>query len=49
MNDTTVEIEQSVLKKLRNDSAFLGCLNACGVDNWCGYDDALEMLEEEET
>ena len=27
------------------DSAFLAALQGCGVDNWCGYDDAVGMLE----
>jgi hypothetical protein len=24
---------------------FLQCLEACGVDNWNGYSDAVEMFE----
>lgn len=28
-------------------SNFLSCLEACGVDNWDGYGDAQEMMEEE--
>lgn len=27
---------------------FLSCLEACGVDNWSGYSDAIEMANEEE-
>ena len=27
---------------------FLNCLEACGVDNWIGYHDACEMMEEDE-
>ena len=27
---------------------FLNCLEACGVDNWDGYGDAHEMMDEEE-
>lgn len=33
---------------LLNQAEFLNCLEACGVDNWDGYGDACEMMEEEE-
>lgn len=26
----------------------LSCLEACGVDNWCGWNDAMEMYHSEE-
>jgi hypothetical protein len=44
--------EQVVLDKDYYDDIeerlrFLDCLEACGVDNWGGYDDAREMFEEE--
>jgi len=28
------------MKELEEDSDFLYALEACGVDNWCGYDEA---------
>lgn len=34
--------------KLVEKADFLDCLEACGVDNWHGYSDAHEMMEEEE-
>lgn len=34
------------VKRLRNDSDFLECLLASGVDNWDGYYDAQVMHEE---
>ena len=32
---------------LLKESFFLDCLEACGVDNWVGYDDAIERLNKE--
>ncbi len=32
--------------ELEEDSLFLSCLEGAGVDNWSGYGDAKEMLEE---
>lgn len=43
----TVTIPKSEYARLIKDSDFLDCLLACGVDNWQGYDDAVEMYEEE--
>lgn len=44
----TVTITKAEYERLLKDSDFLGCLEACGVDNWCGYSDAWEMFDEEE-
>jgi len=33
-------------KQLMKDSWFLDCLNAAGVDNWGGYEEAIEMRQE---
>lgn len=33
-------------EKLQADSWELNCLEAAGVDNWSGYDDAMQMMEE---
>lgn len=43
-----VTVRKSVYDKLIHDSKLLNCLEACGVDNWNGYDEAHEMMEEEE-
>lgn len=32
--------------RLRRDLRFLDCLRATGVDRWCGYHKALNMLNE---
>ncbi len=45
--DGTVTITEFKYNTLTNDQAFLECLIAAGVDNWVGYGDAQEMLEEE--
>lgn len=39
-----VEKYKEMLERLE----FLNCLEACGVDNWEGYSDAGQMMEEEE-
>jgi len=42
-----VSITKSEYERLLDRENFLGCLEACGVDNWGGYGDAYEMYEEE--
>lgn len=41
-----VTITESEYLELIQDQQFLECLRGCGVDNWCGYDDAVDMFEE---
>jgi hypothetical protein len=43
-----VSITKAEYVSLLEDSNFLSCLQACGVDNWQGYDDARMMEQEEE-
>ncbi|MBX0320246.1 hypothetical protein [Shouchella clausii] len=43
----TATITKKEYDLLLEDSAFLSCLEACGVDNWDGYADAREMMEGE--
>lgn len=43
----TILIHIDEYNDLKHDSEFLSCLNACGVDNWHGYGEAWEMMEEE--
>ncbi len=31
----------------QKDSEFLNCLICCGVDNWNGWEEAVEMMAEE--
>jgi hypothetical protein len=40
-----VEIEESELKVLRESQRVLDALRGAGVDNWEGFDDAMESLE----
>lgn len=34
------------ISSMKKDVAFLNCLQAAGVDNWEGYDQAQELLED---
>ncbi|MFL1672633.1 hypothetical protein [Paenibacillus dendritiformis] len=43
--DQTITIAKSEYERLLRDSEFLGCLEACGVDNWGGYSEARELME----
>lgn len=40
-----VEITKEYLAELESAVDFLDCLEACGVNNWDGYGDALDMCE----
>ncbi|WP_445013675.1 hypothetical protein [Staphylococcus epidermidis] len=42
-NDVSAYID-----KLEKDLELLNALRACGVDNWDGYSDAIEMVYGEE-
>ena len=44
----TVTISEAVYKQLLRDSEFLDALQACGVDNWDGYEDAQDMMSDED-
>jgi len=44
-NPGSVEIEAVVLAGLRNDSKFLKALRAAGVDNWEGFERAVEIYD----
>jgi hypothetical protein len=48
MNDDIVSIPTAELESLREDAAKLRALEAAGVDNWSGYDHAMEILHSEE-
>lgn len=47
VQDGTVIIPKSEYERLIEAEEFLNCLRAAGVDNWSGYDDAREMMNEE--
>jgi len=42
-----VEVDAEYLAALQKDSAFMECLDACGVVDWEGYEEAYEMYLEE--
>jgi hypothetical protein len=39
-----VEITKEAYEKLLENSEFLSCLQAAGVDNWDGYEYAQDMM-----
>lgn len=41
------KLSEKQLRSLLEDSLELAVLHNAGVDNWCGYDDARSMYEEE--
>lgn len=42
-----VEIRDRRIAELEKDVALLRALEAFGVDNWDGYDEAIQSLEED--
>ncbi|MFA5758554.1 MAG: hypothetical protein WC942_04230 [Clostridia bacterium] len=42
-----VTITEEEYNRLVNSAKFLNCLEACGVDNWEWYSEALKMFKEE--
>lgn len=46
-----IEVYYKLIKEndeMWEDSKFLNCLKAAGVDNWSGYSDAWELMKEDE-
>lgn len=39
-----ITIAQAEYDQLQLGARLLGALQACGVDNWAGFDDAIDML-----
>lgn len=48
-SDGTVVMSYEYYEMLLEDSRFLNALRAAGVDNWDGYSEAFEFLDEEKT
>lgn len=46
--DGTVTITQGYFEQLQDYSNFLEALRQCGVDNWCGYADAIDIAYPDE-
>lgn len=45
--EETVTISKKEYESLLEDQWFLQCLQRAGVDNWNGYDYAVELSQEE--
>ena len=45
-DDKKISISEEEYETLLNDSILLNCLQMMGVDNWDGYDDAIEQYQE---
>jgi hypothetical protein len=45
-NEEMVTISKKEYEDLLEESSKLSCLEAAGVDNWSGYDFAMEMFRE---
>lgn len=48
MKTKLATIPTEMLEELLRDQRKLHALEAAGVDNWCGYPEAMEILEEME-
>lgn len=48
MKTDTITITLKEYNSLLEDSALLAALEAAGVDNWEGYSDAVNAIDEEE-
>lgn len=46
-NDPTITVDKKLFERVVEDSDFLDCLKACGVDNWEGYSLAVQMYNEQ--
>lgn len=46
MKEKIYQLTESELRNLIEDSAFLGCLENEGVDNWGGYEEACHSFTE---
>ena len=45
-NDKKISISEEEYDSLLKDSILLNCLQMMGVDNWDGYDEAIEQYNE---
>lgn len=45
-NMKTVTITEEEYKELKHNALKLSALESFGVDNWCGYDDAMQQYQE---
>lgn len=45
--EETVTISRKEYERLQKSELKLECLEGAGVDNWSGFDDAMDMYREE--
>ena len=45
MIEETITITRKEYDRLKEDSEWLSCLEAAGVDNWSGIEEAFNMLD----
>lgn len=45
-NEEMITITKQEYDGLLKSQFFLECLEACGIDNWGGYSDAHDLMEE---
>ncbi len=45
-NEEMITISKKEYDDLLDAAKFLTCLEGAGIDNWIGYDDAIELMEE---
>ena len=43
----SILVDVTYFDTVQKDSEFLECLTACGVDSWDGFEEALNMYEED--
>jgi len=43
-----ITIDKELYEQLLDKERKLECLECCGVDNWGGWDDAMEMYNQED-
>ncbi|MCL1696405.1 hypothetical protein [Lysinibacillus sp. BPa_S21] len=48
MTKETITITKEEYDYLLERAEFLSCLEACGVDNWGGFSEAYDMMNEED-
>ncbi len=48
MDEETITISRKLFDQLVKDQEWLGCLEAAGVDNWPGIDEAWRIYREED-
>jgi len=47
-NEPLITVNKKFYDQLVDDSNFLDCLKACGVNNWDGYSQAYQMFHKNE-